>query len=299
MTAITTVDFATWRPEVAPELSATLAHQLEDGGVIVLPRLAFALEPGEERFLDVRWSNGRRKNISLSGERIRGARGSRADRAALARMIARYAADAAGLIRAMFPRYAPALATARTSFRPMPATGRRVSWRKDDTRLHVDAFPSRPTRGTRILRVFNNVNPAGQDRVWRVGERFEDVSARFLPRLRRMHPVQAALLARLHVTKGVRTEYDHLMLGLHDAAKADLRYQRDCEQQEVHFAPGTTWICFSDQVMHAAMAGQYMLEQTIQLPSGVLYEPAHAPLAVLERMLGRPLVPAQRAAGTP
>ena len=56
------------------------------------------------------------------------------------------------------------------------------------------------------------------------------------------------------------------MLGLHDRAKADLDYQRDCAQQVVRFAPGTTWLCFSDQVMHAAVSGQYMLEQTIHLP---------------------------------
>jgi hypothetical protein len=60
----------------------------------------------------------------------------------------------------------------------------------------------------------------------------------------------------------------------------------------VRFAPGTTWICFSDQVMHAAVSGQYMLEQTINLPLAALYEPAASPLATLERLAGRPLVPA-------
>ena len=68
------------------------------------------------------------------------------------------------------------------------------------------------------------------------------------------------------VTKRPRSAYDHLMLSLHDRAKEDLAYQRDCAQEVVRFAPGTTWICFSDQVMHAAVSGQYMLEQTIHLP---------------------------------
>jgi hypothetical protein len=80
------------------------------------------------------------------------------------------------------------------------------------------------------------------------------------------------------------------MLGLHDRAKADLEYQRTSAQCEVRFAPGTTWICYSDQVMHAAMSGQYMLEQTTHLPLAALYEPARAPLAVLERLTGRALV---------
>jgi len=79
------------------------------------------------------------------------------------------------------------------------------------------------------------------------------------------------------------------MLGLHDAAKADAEYQRSATQREIRFAPGTTWICYSDQVMHAAAAGCFMLEQTTHLPLSALYEPARSPLAVLERITGRAL----------
>jgi hypothetical protein len=170
--------------------------------------------------------------------------------------------------------------------------GRNVSWRKDDSRLHLDAFPSRPTHGERILRVFSNVNPA-QDRVWRVGESFEAVARTFLPRIRDPLPGSAAVLAALRITKSPRSAYDHLMLNLHDRAKEDLAYQRDCAQEVVHFAPGATWLCFSDQVMHAAMSGQYLLEQTIHLPVTALYDSAKAPLAILERLTGRTLVAAR------
>ena len=130
-----------------------------------------------------------------------------------------------------------------------------------------------------------------EDRVWRVGEAFATMAQTFLPRIRSPLPGVAALLAGLRVTKGVRSEYDHLMLGLHDNAKADLDYQRRCEQQTVHFAPGTTWLCFSDQVMHAAVSGQHMLEQTIHLPVTALYDPGSSPLAILERLCGRRLLP--------
>ena len=44
-------------------------------------------------------------------------------------------------------------------------SGRRTSWRKDDTRLHVDAFPTRPMRGRRIMRLFSNVHPGELPRV--------------------------------------------------------------------------------------------------------------------------------------
>lgn len=290
VTPLVTLDIARWRPDVAPADIERYARDLESGAVLVLPHLAFALSQAEQRFLDVRWSDGRAKNISLEGNAIKGARGDAADLAALTAMIARFAADASTLIAALFPRYAPYLTRARTSYRPHGAAGRAVSWRKDDTRLHVDAFPSRPNRGERILRVFCNVNPNGEARVWRVGEAFEPMARALLPRIRAQLPGEASVLAALRVTKSPRSEYDHLMLGLHDAAKADLGYQERSRQREVRFAPGTTWICYSDQVMHAAASGQFMLEQTTHLPLSALYEPARSPLAVLERITGRRLV---------
>ena len=289
MTPLATLDIASWRPTFARERTEALAGDLEAGAVLVLPNLKFDLMPAERRFLDTSWSDGRAKNISLDGDAIRGARGSADDLRELAAMIARFAANASDLLAVVLPRYAPYLKRARTSFRPLPTEGRDVSWRKDDTRLHIDAFPSRPNHGERILRVFCNVNPR-DERVWRVGEAFEAMAARFVPRIRRMLPLESALLAGLRVTKGRRSEYDHLMLGLHDAAKADVEYQRSCPQQEVRFAPGTTWICYSDQVMHAAMSGQFMLEQTIHLPIAALYRPELSPLRVLERLMSRRLV---------
>jgi hypothetical protein len=166
---------------------------------------------------------------------------------------------------------------------------RKTSWRKDDSRLHVDAFPSRPTQGERILRLFVNIHPDGSPRVWRVGEPFEDLCQRMLPRLSRPWPGSAWGMALLGITKSRRTEYDHLMLGLHDEMKRDTDYQRDCPQVRFDFPPGSTWICFSDQTSHAAMSGQYMLEQTFHLPMSSMYLPELSPLRVLERLTGRKL----------
>lgn len=289
-TPIVPLDLASWHPDVPPADTERYARALESGAVLVLPHLAFALSAAEQRFLDVRWSDGRAKNISLEGDAIKGARGDPVDLRELTAMIARFAVNASALIAALFPRYAPYLTRARTSYRPHGAAGRAGSWRKDDTRLHVDAFPSRPNRGERILRVFCNVNPHGEDRVWRVGEPFESMARTLLPRVRASLPGEATLLAALRVTKSPRSEYDHLMLGLHDAAKADRDYQKRSDQHEVRFAPGTTWICYSDLVMHAASSGRFMLEQTTHLPLSALYEPARSPLAVLERITGRRLV---------
>jgi len=292
MSGIVTLDLTGWHPVLAPGVQESAVRAIEDGGVLVLPHVGFALSDRERRFLSPAWSDGRAKNVSLDGARLKGARGTAEDLSELTAMVARFAQSASGLVVTLFPRYAPFVQRARTSYRPQPAVGRRVSWRKDDSRLHLDAFPSRPTHGERILRVFSNVNPVA-DRVWRVGEPFEAVARSFLPRIRDPLPGSAAVLAALKVTKRRRSAYDHLMLNLHDRAKEDTAYQRDCAQQVVHFAPGTTWMCFSDQVMHAAVSGQYMLEQTIHLPVSALYDPSRAPLAILERMTGRTLVAAR------
>ena len=291
MSAVVTLDLTEWRPTLTDEARDTAARALEEGGVIRLPHVSFALTDSERRFLSPAWSDGRAKNISLDGTRLKGAVGTAAERAELAAMIARFAAGASELVTAMFPRYAPYVRRARSSYRPQPAVGREVSWRKDDSRLHVDAFPSSPNRGDRILRVFTNVNPS-EDRVWRVGEPFETMAKTLLPRVSNPIPGASAVLAAIRVTKGRRSIYDHLMLNLHDRAKADLDYQRECTQEIVRFAPGTTWLCFSDQVMHAAVSGQFMFEQTIHLPVSALYDPARSPLAILERLTGRALVPA-------
>jgi hypothetical protein len=288
MPEIVSLDLTSWSPSQSGDVQQTAIRTLENGGVLVLPRLAFTLSGEEKRFLSPQWSDHRAKNISLEGDSLKGARGAAQDLAALAAMVARFASSAAGLVAGLFPRYAPYVKTARTSFRPQPAVGRTLSWRKDDALLHIDAFPSRPNHGERILRVFCNVNPS-EDRVWRVGDEFEAMAQTFLPRIRRPVPGAATLLAALRVTKDRRSEYDHLMLGLHDRAKADRDYQRSCPQQVLHFSPGTTWLCFSDQVMHAAVSGQYMLEQTTHLPIAALYRPDRSPLAILEKLCGRPL----------
>ncbi len=289
MAGIVTLDLAGWQPVITPETQEVCVRAIEEGGVLVLPRVGFVLTEGEQKFLSPHWSDGRSKNISVDGGSLKGALGEAEDLAQLAAMIQRFAQLASNLVTTLFPRYAPYVTRARTSYRPQPAVGRNVSWRKDDSRLHVDAFPSRPTRGERILRVFTNLSP-DQDRVWRIGEPFEAMAKSLLPGIRPAAPGSAHALRLLFVTKGLRSAYDHLMLRLHDKAKADLGYQRDCPQQQIHFAPGTTWLCFSDQVMHAAVSGQYMLEQTIHLPISAQYDPARSPLAILERLTGRTLL---------
>jgi hypothetical protein len=284
------IDQARWDGPFSPETQARAGVALESGFVLYLPRLAFALDEGEWNLLTPDVSNGKSKNVSLNpAGGLRGTSLSGDDARALEAMMERFAATATGIMGALIPEYAARLERAPTSYRPVEIAGRAASAVHDDTRLHVDAFPSRPMRGRRILRLFSNIHPAGRPRIWHVGEPFEDMAKRFLPAAREGSRMQAWLLGTLGITKGVRSAYDGLMLGLHDAAKRDEDYQRHCPQSEIAFPPGATWICYTDQVMHAALAGQFVLEQTFHLDVDAMADPARSPLRTLERLRGHAL----------
>ena len=285
---IVTLDQNRW--EGGPLSPETIAA-LEAGQILYFPHLAFNLAPAEFRLLTPAVRDPKVRNISLGNDRkLKGGIGDAATLAALDAMIARFRNQAGNLIDQLLPHYRPALRRAPTSYRPAKVETRSQSWRADDRRLHVDAFPSRPNHGERILRVFTNVNPESVPRIWRVGEPFEAVARHFLPTIKQYRRWQATLLQAARVTKSFRSEYDHLMLQLHDAMKSDMDYQQDARQVTMAFPPGSTWICFSDQASHAVMSGQYMLEQTLHLKPQDQYDPEASPLAILSRLTGRPLV---------
>jgi hypothetical protein len=285
-------DIADWSPAVTESERGEITSTLEQGGVAYLPRLAFQFGDSERRLLSPAWSDGKSKNIYLrgAGRELRGARGEPDVLQDLRVLIDRFAAQSRSLIVALVPRYAEYMTAGNTSYRPCEVEARAMSWRKDDSRLHTDAFPSSPTHGVRILRVFSNVNPSGEARHWRVGEAFEDMVGKFAPAFKPYSPAYAWLLERLRITKSRMTEYDHQMLQLHDLVKADAAYQEGSPQEHMPFPPGSTWICFSDHVLHAAMSGQYMMEQTFFLPVQGMHSPESSPLRVLERRAGRSLV---------
>lgn len=278
-----------WRPDSKDLPEGSAENWLESGKVLFFPRLRFDLSDAETRFVAESWANGKAKNISYRGhqEPLRGAQGSDEDLEQLRTMIARFARSAETLVHGLFPHYRACLQPGFSSYRTAAVEGRVTSWRKDDTRLHVDSFPSNPTGGKRLLRVFTNLNPLELSRVWRVGEPFQDYAERFFPRASAPLPGTAWLLDRLGITKTRRSEYDHYMGQLHDLGKSDLDYQANAPQLRFEFPAGSTWVVFSDQVLHAVISGQYMLEQTFYLHPGHLVQPALGPLSILENLAGR------------
>jgi hypothetical protein len=268
-----------------------LIAALEAGKVLYFPNFGFQATDDERRLFTPDIRDPKSRNISLSPDgKLKGAAGDEQAQAALAGMIGRFRDQAEALLTGLVPRYNQHLRRGSVSFRPSVVETRVQSWRADDRRLHVDAFPSRPNRGERLLRVFTNANLEGVPRVWRVGEPFETVAKRFLPRAKPYSAWQAKALNMLGVTKSLRSEYDHLMLQLHDAMKSDTDYQQNAPQVTFGFPPGCAWVVFSDQASHAAMSGQYMLELTMQLDPGKQYDPQASPLAILQRLTAKPLV---------
>jgi hypothetical protein len=277
-----------WYDRIPTETKDRAVDALERGKVLFFPHLGFDLNASERRLLSADVVKGDRKNITLDPAtgKSHGSNLDSADTLQLEAMLARFAECIADFVHDLFPAYVGHLERARTTFRAVEILGRNYSPRKDDRLLHVDTFPSRPTGGRRILRVFSNVNPTGKPRIWQVGQNFEDFAAAFLPRLSKPSVVKAWVLNRLRVTKGARTGYDQLMLQLHDRGKLDAAYQTSAPRYEIAFPPNSTWMCFTDQVLHAALSGQFALEQTFHIDVTHMVVADRSPIKMLERMTG-------------
>jgi hypothetical protein len=293
MNRLATFDNDSWQGALSMPLKQQAITSLEQGRVLFFPQLKFDLLDREECLLSPEYTNKKSKNISynhLNGD-LRGMIGLDENKQRILKtMMQRFATQTRNFIDELFPRYKENLIQARTSFRPVEVAVRVLSYRKDDSRLHVDAFPANPNQGKRILRVFSNINPQDQDRIWRLGEPFERVVAQFMSRLKSGTPGLAKLFNLLGITKSYRTLYDHFMLQLHDAMKADSVYQRQADQMVLCLPAQSSWIVQTDHVSHAAMSGQYVLEQTFYLPVEAMQDERCSPLRVLEKVMGKKLV---------
>jgi len=287
---IYSVPICAWNGNCSPTQQQDALRALEAGQVLYFPNLGFEVAPEEKQFLNPAIVNGA-KNVSFNPTtgKLGGCMCADHEAKRLGALMQRYSQNAKALVETVIAAYRGKLSVGRTSLRPIEIAGRVSSWRKDDSRLHVDSFPSTPLQGRRILRVFGNVNPEGKPRSWRLGEPFEDAARHFAPALRPPFPGSAAMLNLFHITHGRRSAYDHYMLQMHDKMKADGDYQQTCRQIQFAFPAGTTWAVFTDQVLHAATAGQYQLEQTFYLNVEDMVDPALSPLRTLERVMASKL----------
>src|SRR5437588_5966946 len=173
-----------WRvPDVAPRARA-YCGKLEAGQILFFSGVPFDLPQEDRAFLISQKQTASRfhKNISYRPQRnqLRGvaAENSKEDRERAHAIMRTYSKNATAFISSFLAPYAGKIMLDFASFRPLEEQGRDLPTHKRNDLLHVDAFPTRPTHGARILRVFTNINPA-QPRIWLTGEPFHQ----FAPRL--------------------------------------------------------------------------------------------------------------------
>ncbi len=282
------------------------AERLEEGHILLFEQAPFSLPDAAERaaLAGVRQASAAyHKNISYrpGEDRVKGIAKGGGDEEAVRRVLRSYSRNATRLLTELFPFYASQWKLDFASFRPVEERGRQLSLRARNDLLHVDAFPTRPTNGSRILRVFTNVNPTAS-RWWITTDTFEVLAPRLAMEAglggiaaRARSPWRAAsrglsrLARRLGITRGGRSPYDRFMLGFHHHLKANAAFQTGCPKYRWEFPPGSTWIVLTDMVPHAVESGQFALEQTVIVPREALVRPDVAPITVLERLCGLPL----------
>jgi len=283
----------------SPVPGEDLAADLESGKILVFPEPPFpipnrellnGLDPGEARF---------HKNIAYrpASRRLTGASGiPPGQRAPLRSALEEYSGNAISFLARLFPRYAPAWRIDYASFRPFEEEGRPLSAKARNDLVHVDSFPSRPTRGDRILRFFTNVHRE-RPRVWISGGTFDRLAERYavasgiLSHVTAIRPpgVLARALAAAGLRKGIRSRYDEFMLRFHDYLKENEEVQAAARREPFSFPPGSTWIVYTDMVSHGVLSGQSALEQTMIISKKTMSLPEKAPIAILERLSGQPL----------
>src|SRR5499427_159851 len=274
--------------------------QLERGKVLFFSHVPFDFPESDREFLLSQKQTGSRfhKNISYrpTKDLLKGVDENSPDRERMNTIMRDFSASVTKFVSQFLAPYAGKMKLDFASFRPLEEQGRDLSLHKRNDLLHVDAFPSRPTNGGRILRIFVNINPSA-GRVWRVGEPFHA----FLPRVagtNRLNPpyrgVAGRALARVAAGVGlpvpVRSRYDEFMLYLHDWLKESDDFQKNSGAREVVFPPGCCWMVYTDGVPHAVLSGQYALEQTFIVPRGALVTAEVAPVSVLESTTGTKMV---------
>jgi hypothetical protein len=278
-----------------------LCAQLEAGNILFFSRSPFNIPQDDREVLlgQTQTTSPVHKNIAYrpSEDRITGLGKSENEAAARLRAILKdYSQRATQFLGELLPPYAGKWKLDFASFRPLEERGRPARLHARNDLPHFDAFPTRPTNGDRILRLFTNINPR-QSRVWNTSQTFEAVGPHFAksvglpgPRSSNLLASSFRVLARaLHLPGAHRSPYDDFMHRCHNAMKEDTAFRESCPKQRWEFPPDSTWMVFTDCVSHAVLEGQYALEQTFLISRQAMIEPQRAPIAILERIAGYPL----------
>lgn len=294
-----------------PDLSAALqtperlrgyCAQLEAGDILFFPETPIDIPANDLAFLlgHQQVGGAYHKNIayrpledritgfdawdSASAERLRG-------------IMRRYSDDVIGFLRSFLAPYQARWKVDYASYRPEEEEGRDLSLRKRNDLLHTDAFPTRPTRGDRILRFFNNINPQ-KTRNWITTETFDVLIEKMRTgklnggRVPLPSSMTSSAAKRGLASLGLgalapslkRSPYDEFMMRFHNYLKENSEFQKNCPKQHWEFPPGSSWMVYTDMVSHAVLSGQFALEQTLIVSREVMVVPEKSPYGVLSRI---------------
>jgi 3-deoxy-D-manno-oct-2-ulosonic acid (Kdo) hydroxylase len=284
------------------ERARTYCELLERGQILLFQHPPFDLPTNDREFLLAQeWTDLRlHKNVSYRPDEdvLRGISGEAATVERVHSIFRNYSRQVVEFLQKFLVPYARRWTLDFASFRPIEEERRGLPLHKRNDLLHVDAFPTRPTRGGRILRVFTNLNRE-KPRVWNTTDNFEALA--------RAHAERAGLRqiaeddgfvsrtvqswgAKLGFGGFGRTPYDMFMLRFHDYLKENSEFQQNCRKNRMEFPPLATWIVFTDSVAHAVLSGRFAIEQTFLIPPSALVDPSYAPCKILETIAGRPLI---------
>jgi hypothetical protein len=272
--------------------------ELESGKILLFDGVPFDLSNADREFLLSQKQTESRfhKNISYRPTKdiLRGIANESPDRAHMQEVMSRYSKHVVEFVTPFLAPYAKDFQLDYASFRPLEEKNRDLALHKRNDLMHVDAFPTRPTRGARILRVFTNINPS-VDRVWITGEPFHEMAPKLAkpaganrfanpPLTGRITAAVQSAGHKLGLPLPNRSRYDRFMLHFHDWLKENSDFQANSPKVRTDFSPGCTWLVYTDGVPHAVLSGQYVLEQTFIIPQRALVAADVSPLQVLERV---------------
>jgi len=277
-------------------------RRLESGDILYFPTTPFELTADERAFLlSQRQSEASyHKNISyrLAQDRLKGV--DQKDPAQWERMhrtMRAYSTRAIAFMASFLPRYARDWKIDFASFRPIEEAGRKVALRSRNDLIHVDAFPSRPSHGDRLLRIFTNIH-TDRARIWVTSDPFERLAWQYAGKAGLPHPPGGLAKLRSKALRALSTigmpvvdrpPYDRFMLRFHHYLKENAAFQEECPKDRWEFPPNSSWIVFTDTASHSCISGQYALEQTFIVRCKSLACPEKAPISILERITGFPL----------
>src|SRR5258707_7860571 len=164
-----------WNGSDAAERGRACCRVLEEGQILFFSGTPFDLPESDRQFLLSQKQSDFKghKNISYrpTQDLMRGAGGSQEETDRLHAVMRKYSQEVTRFLQSFLAPYAPHWKLDFASYRPLEEQSRDLSLHKRNDLMHVDAFPSRPTHGGRILRVFTNIN-ANRGRVWETTDGF-------------------------------------------------------------------------------------------------------------------------------